>query len=252
MRSSSASRSPGASDSRCFAQRHARRQPLLDLGVAILVRQVDRQPEPLTGPGLDPVVARGVGQQVGGDPEQPRERRTVPLIAEAAAVQPRARERLRRQVAGRPLDPPAQPAVDRFDVAHVQLCERRRIAARLTKQDGVTALLACATRAQHSPTYRTTTRICIRFHPSNHCGATRIPPPRSPHACSISDVFASQARSLTSSAHSPALFRDQLGTKSVTRPASRVEKSRVGRTFRWAGQDSNLGATDYESAALTN
>ena len=105
-------------------QRRARRQPLLDLGVAVLGGEVERQAESLARAGLDPVVSGRVGQQVRRDPEQPRQRRAVAVVAETLARQPRPRERLCGEIARGPLDAVREPAIDGLDVPRVQRRER--------------------------------------------------------------------------------------------------------------------------------
>jgi hypothetical protein len=83
--------------------------------------------ESLARASLDAVPAHGVGQEVRRDAEQPWQRRAVALVPEAAAREPGAGERLRGQVARRPVDPAAEPGVHRFDVPRVQLSEGRLI-----------------------------------------------------------------------------------------------------------------------------
>jgi hypothetical protein len=98
-------------------------------------------PEPHAGPGQMRIAVRSPATT--GAP-------TAPLIAQPRPRQPRPRERLSRQVAGRPLDPGPQPSVHGPSVPGVQLCEGGRVVARLTQQDGVTALVVCVTRTHHN------------------------------------------------------------------------------------------------------
>jgi hypothetical protein len=114
------------------------------------ISAVYRQAKPLTGPVSIRIVARGVGQKVGRDPQQPPERRPAPPIAEPRQPQPGSREHLGRQVAGRPLDPRPQPSVHSRDVSGEALCEGGRVVPPLTQQDSVTALVVCVTSTHHS------------------------------------------------------------------------------------------------------
>jgi hypothetical protein len=120
-------------------EREPRREPLLDRGVAVVGRQVEREAEPFARAGLDAVAADGVGEHVGGDSQQPGQRRAGPFVAEAASHEPGAGEGLRRQVARRPVEPPPKPAIDGVDVAHVQLAESGRIRGGGTNERGVGA-----------------------------------------------------------------------------------------------------------------
>ena len=126
-------------------ERLARREPVLGLGEAVLGSKVERQAEPLARPGLDAVAADGFGQEIRGDAEQPRKRRTVALVPDAAASEPRLGKCFGGQVARRPLDPPAKPAVNLSYVARIQLAEGRRI--RGTEERGVTPTMVVVSSA---------------------------------------------------------------------------------------------------------
>src|SRR5262249_9121031 len=99
-------------------------EPLLDRGVAVVAGQVEREAEPFARTRLDAIAPDGVGEHVRTDPEEPGQRRAAAFILEAASYEPGPREGLRRQVARRPADPPQKPAVDRLDVARIELAER--------------------------------------------------------------------------------------------------------------------------------
>src|SRR5437764_212135 len=80
-------------------------------GGAVLGREVGGEPEPAARPRLHVIAAGGLAGDVVCDPEEPRERRAGGLVAEAPAREPRLGERLRGQVARRPLEAATEPRV---------------------------------------------------------------------------------------------------------------------------------------------
>lgn len=123
-----------------LGQRLSRGEALLDGGVPVLGRQVEREAQTLARAGLDPLTSRRLAQQVPGDAEKPGERRVSKLGAEVPPAQPGLGEGLSRQVARGPLDPSPEPPVDLERVSPVQLAERSRIRSRVAHELRVRSL----------------------------------------------------------------------------------------------------------------
>src|SRR6202000_1890296 len=137
-------------------QRGARRQPLLDFGVAVLSGEIERQAESLARASLARVAPGRFGQQVRCDPEQPRQCRAVAVVTEALARQPRPREGLRGQVARGPRYAVREPPIDGLHVPCVERRERLRFGTGRLQKGGVAALVV-----SHSTVHRTSGRLCI-------------------------------------------------------------------------------------------
>ena len=102
-------------------QRKTGGEALLDFGESIFGGEVEGQAESLASARLDLIPPDGVRENVAGDPEQPRQRRAVVVVAEAVDAQESPRERLGGEVAGRPGKSSGQPRVHVADVPGVQL-----------------------------------------------------------------------------------------------------------------------------------
>ena len=101
-------------------QRNTRGKALLDFGEPIFSGEVERQAESLASARLNPIPPHGVRENIAGDPEQPRQRRTVVIVAKAVDAQESPGERLGGEVAGRPGKSSGQPRVHVADVPGVQ------------------------------------------------------------------------------------------------------------------------------------
>lgn len=100
---------------------------LFDCGEPVIGSEVEWQPEPFARPRLDLVPPNSVGEHVRGNPEQPGQGGSSPLVFESSASQPGTGKRFRSQVGCRPSDPACEPSMDRLHVAHVQRCEGGRV-----------------------------------------------------------------------------------------------------------------------------
>lgn len=102
-------------------QRQAGREALLDLGEPIFGGEVERQAESLACARLDLIAPDSVRKNVASNPEQPRQRQTVVIVAEPTDAQKSSRERLSGEIAGRPGKPSRQPRIHLANVPAVQL-----------------------------------------------------------------------------------------------------------------------------------
>jgi hypothetical protein len=112
----------------------SRREPILDLCVTVVVREVELKAEPLPGASRSPVASKGLVEHVAGDAEEPGKSRPFAAVAEAAAREPRLSERLGGQVRGGSGHSPPKPVVHRRNVPGVQLGEGGGIAARVRQE----------------------------------------------------------------------------------------------------------------------
>jgi hypothetical protein len=102
-------------------QRKAGGEALLDFGESVFAGKVERQAKSLASARLDLIPPDSVRQNVAGNPEQPRQRRALVIVAETLEAQESPRERLGGEVAGRPGESSGQPRVHVADVPGVQL-----------------------------------------------------------------------------------------------------------------------------------
>ena len=102
-------------------QRTTRGQAVLDLGKSIFGGEVQRKAQSLASARLDLIPPDSVRENIAGDPEQPRQRQAVVIVAEPVDAQKSPGERLRGEVAGRPGKSSGQPHVHVADVPGVQL-----------------------------------------------------------------------------------------------------------------------------------